>query len=190
MIPTLLMILGFLALIFGIVLLFNVIISPVKVQMRSINGQESIEENESVKRTRKKDREQMRSKSFAIIVIGAAVFAAGWYWGYAEKGEGFWFHKLFFANDEAVECWDKISDDGKYISDSGNVYTYYLLVKENEYEFCGEPCESIDEVEEKLSQIKRENTVMLIDSFAVASSFHAAEELLKKIPINYEVEEV
>lgn len=46
---------------------------------------------------------------------------------------------------------------------------------------------NLSELETELSAIQRENKVMLIDSFAVSSTYHSVEELLSEtLAINYE----
>lgn len=86
--------------------------------------------------------------------------------------------------------WDRLSEDGKYISESGKEYIYYIVIRGSEYEFNGVICESIDDIKTRLSRIKQENTVMLVDSYAAASAFHNVESVLRELGINYEIEEV
>ena len=86
--------------------------------------------------------------------------------------------------------WDRISEDGKYISESGKEYIYYIVIRGSEYEINGELCENIDDVRNRLSQIKPENTIMLVDSYAVASAFYDLESILQESGRNYEIEEV
>ena len=40
--------------------------------------------------------------------------------------------------------------------------------------------------EKRLLQIKRENTVIIIDSFAVSSTYHGVEKMLNEMGIDYE----
>ena len=123
------------------------------------------------------------------VAVGACCFFLGIYLGYAEKGSSFWFYKQLFGEEIQNDYWDQITEDNKFISSSGNTYTYYILVDEDKYSFCGEECKNIDELKDSLSKIRRENTVILIDSFAISSAYHDAEVVLKELGIKYETEE-
>lgn len=123
------------------------------------------------------------------LFAGIVCFFLGVYLGYAAKGDSFWFYKQIFGEDSKTEYWDKISEEGKFIADDGTEYTYYILVSGDEYIFSGVECLDFDELKKNIEEIRRENTVILIDSYAVASKYHAAEKLLKELGIKYETEE-
>lgn len=123
------------------------------------------------------------------LFVGVLCFFLGMYLGYAAKGDSFWFYKQIFGEDNRAEYWDKISEDGKFIADDGTEYTYYILVSGENYIFSGTECAGFEELKSNVESIRRENTVILIDSFAVSSKYHAAEKLLKELGIKYETEE-
>ena len=56
--------------------------------------------------------------------------------------------------------------------------------------FCKQNCRDTGELKEKLERIPRENTVMIIDSYAVSAEVNAVKALLKEMGIKYETEEV
>ena len=61
-----------------------------------------------------------------------------------------------------------------------------FLMSGKEIVFSGEKCEGLEDLKRKLSRIRRENTVILIDSFAAASTYHAVEDMLNELGIEYE----
>lgn len=190
MIPIFLMISGVLAAFCGLLILIRaLIVSWWKRKFRSIDGEMELEDNYINRRNRRRDIRHVSSIGLTWFILGAVMFFSGWYLGYADKGDGFFFNKLLYG-EEAVACWDSINDEGQYVDENGNIYSYYLVVRGNEFEFCGEKCDSIETVKQKLNSIRRENTVMLIDSFAVASQYIAAKDLLNELGIKYETEEV
>ena len=94
------------------------------------------------------------------------------------------------TSEETPGEWDKISEDGKYIDNNGNKYTYYILVRGNEIRFCKDECRNTDDLRDKLDLVPRENTVVIADSYAVASKYEAVKALLKEMGFKYETEEV
>ncbi len=206
MIAVLMIIAGALMTVFGFIFLLFVIVSPVFAKARSISGRGdpteklikvissvygkgSLAEN-VLKKENHQNRKDLLRLSAGILLFGLLLFGAGYYLGYADRGNGHWFYKLVYHQSDPVPEWDKITTDGRYTADNGKEYSFYLLVKGSEYEFCGEKCADINEVREKLMSIRRENTVMLLDSYAVSSYYHEAEDLLKELAIEYETEEV
>lgn len=114
------------------------------------------------------------------------MFFAGFYLGYAAKGDGFWLYRKLFPNRIVVHTWDEINENGQYVSEDGKAYTYYVLVSGDEISLSGEPCADLAELKNKLTEIKRENTVMIVDSFAVSATYHGVKKLLNEIGIDYE----
>jgi len=175
---------------FLFILLVRILLSPLVVRWKNAHGEVEIIETERINRSRKKDRTFFCILFISLMLIGAMLFCLGFSLGYADKGKGFWFYRAVEGISDETEKWDRISKDGAYVADDGKKYPYYLLVRGNTYEFKGIECENIDEVKEYLSHIPRENTVMLIDSFAVLKYMNDAETLLKEMGIQYEIEEV
>ena len=127
------------------------------------------------------------TRDFIIcIFVGILMFFAGFYLGYAAKGEGFWMYRKLFPNRIAVHTWDEINESGQYVSEDGKAYTYYVLVSGDTVSLSGEPCANLEELKTRLTAIKRENTVMIIDSFAVSSTYRGVEKMLNEMGIDYE----
>ena len=190
MIPIGLMVVGSIIFLISFIDLIKVIMSPLKVRRKNINGQLELNDEGTVKKTRKRDRAFLGSWDGFFAIIGIVLFFFGWSLGYNQKGEGFIFNRFISGESIKTEKWDRLTENGSFISDSGNEYPYYLLVSGNTYEFCGEVCENTEDVKTKLSKIKRENTVIIIDSYAVSSKIKEAESILTEMGIKYEMEEV
>ena len=126
-------------------------------------------------------------RDFTICIFsGILMFFSGFYLGYAAKGDGFWLYRKLFPDRIVVHTWDEINESGQYVDDTGKAYTYYVLISGDEVSLSGESCADLNELEDKLSEIKRQNTVMIIDSFAVSSTYRGVEELLNELGIDYE----
>ena len=127
-------------------------------------------------------------RDFTICFFsGILMFFAGFYLGYAAKGDGFWLYRKMFPDRIVVHTWDEINESGQYVAETGKAYTYYILISGNAVSLSGEPCADLTELKNKLSEIKRQNTVMVIDSFAVASTYRGVEKILNELGIDYEV---
>ena len=127
------------------------------------------------------------TRDFIICVFaGLMMFFAGLYLGYAAKGEGFWLYRKLFPDRITVQTWDEINENGQYVADSGKAYTYYVLVSGDKVSLSGEPCAGLTELKNKLTAIKRENTVIIIDSFAVSSTYRSVEDMLNEMGFDYE----
>ncbi|MBR6924042.1 MAG: hypothetical protein IKH50_05850, partial [Oscillospiraceae bacterium] len=77
---------------------------------------------------RKKHRRELASYSMIASLAGLALAFIGWCWGYAQKGEDFWFYRKYkqhYISEETPGEWDKISEDGKYIDNNGNKYPWF-----------------------------------------------------------------
>lgn len=118
------------------------------------------------------------------VIIGMVIVLGGIFTGFADRGDGLLFH------EEAVPAWsDNVTDDGKYQTDNGREYTYYIFVEGNKYYFCGTPCESIDVLEEKISKLGVGNTVLLVDNYASSAAYKSVSSMLNEMGIKYEMEE-
>ena len=193
MIPVILVVLGLLMALAGIIGLLLIGFSPVVVKIRSIFGLLELEEDKRTKVFRKKHRRELASYSMIASLAGLALAFIGWCWGYAQKGEDFWFYRKYkqhYISEETPGEWGKNSEDGKYIDNNGNKYTYYILVRGNEIRFCKDECRNTDDLRDKLDLVPRENTVIIADSYAIASKYEAVKALLKEMGFKYETEEV
>ncbi|MBQ5311082.1 MAG: hypothetical protein ILP19_03450 [Oscillospiraceae bacterium] len=189
MIPILMMIGGVIVGGYGFVMVLYVLITPHLVKLRTVNGQGEIIETRRIRRIRIKDRVDLIKLFGSLFIIGLLIFAAGYYLGFSARGQGIWFYDLVYGSEDK-STWDKIDDNGSYIAENGGTYRYYLVIEGSEYEFCGEKCEDIDDLEKRLVAIGRENTVVVIDSYAVYSARVDAEKLLSRLGMKYETEEI
>lgn len=176
--------------IFSLIMFVATLISPLVVRWKNVHGDVELIETDKINHSRRKDRTFFYILFISLMIIGSILFCLGFSLGYADKGKGFWFYRLVEGNISETQKWDRISEDGDFIASDGKKYPYYILIRGNTYEFKGIECEDIEDVNEYLSHISRENTIMLIDSFAVAKKINDVEILLKEMGIQYEIEEV
>lgn len=194
MIPWILIIIGALCTLIGVLGLIAILLLPIVDRFEIVfDKDKDVVQARTDSKVGKIVREEQKhlTRDFIICVIaGVMMFFAGLYLGYAAKGEGFWlYRKLFPGEVKAVaQVWDKINDDGQYVASDGTAYTYYVLVSGNEIRLSGEKCADLEEFRDRLSEIKRENTVIIYDSFAVSSTYRAVEALLDELGFEYEEE--
>lgn len=194
MIPWILIIAGALCAIVGLLGLLAILLLPIADRFEIVfdKDKEVVQARLDAKVGRLVWEEQKRlTRDFAIcVLVGVLMFFAGAYLGYAAKGEGFLLYRLFYAEElkaqEKLQAWDKLNEDGQYVDEDGTSYTYYILVSGTEISLSGEPCADLADLQGKLSEIKRENTVILYDSFAVASTYRGVEAVLNELGIEYE----
>ena len=190
MIPIIMMIGGALTSLYGIGLTLYIFMTPILVKLRSANGQGEIVETRRIRRIRIKDRKDLLKISCSLLFIGLLVFGSGYYLGFSARGKGIWFYDLVYGSGEEKPKWDRITSDGSYIAENGGTYRYYLVIEGNEYEFCGEKCEDIEDVKKRLEAIGRGNTIVVIDSYASYESRTEIESMLDRMGMNYETEEI
>lgn len=129
---------------------------------------------------------QLTNFFIVCCLMGPFLFFSGYYLGYAAKGEGFWLYRKLYPEVVNNQVWDEINEKGQFVAEDGKAYTHYILISGDEISLSGEPCADIQELKERLSQIRMENTVIMIDSFATASAYHSAENVLNELGIQYE----
>ena len=129
---------------------------------------------------------QLSAIFLILFLMGPLVFLSGFYLGYAAEGDGFWLYQKLYPQASSNQVWDELNEKGQFVSESGKAYTYYIVVSGKEIALCGEPCADYADLKEKLSQIRKENTVMVIDSFAVSSAYHSVENILNELGLSYE----
>lgn len=191
MIPWILMIIGAVAvLVGGFGLLSLYIYLPLKEKLEIVydRDKEFIKarldsETQSVVTYHKK---QLQTLFLISFLLGGMMFLSGFYLGYAAQGEGFWLYQKLYPQASANQVWDELNDEGQFVSESGKTYTYYIVISGQEISLCGEPCADYNDLKEKLTQIRKENTVMVIDSFAVSSAYHSVENILNELGLSYE----
>ena len=194
MIPWTLIIIGALCTIVGVLGLIALLLLPIADRFEIVfdKDKDIVQARTDAKIGKIVREEQKRlTRDFVICVFaGALMFFAGVYLGYAAKGEGFWPYRMLFAGqvkeEEKSQVWDKLNENGQFVDEDGTAYTYYILVSGKELSLSGEPCADLAELQSRLSEIKRENTVILYDSFAVSSTYRAVETMLNELGIEYE----
>ena len=190
MIPWILIIAGVLCAVLGIVGLVALLLLPIFERFELVFEKEkeifqSRTDQEFAKLVWYEKKRLIRDFIICIFA-GILMFFAGFYLGYAAKGEGFWLYRKLFPNQITVHTWDEINENGQYVSEDGKAYTYYILVSGDKVSLSGEPCANLEELKNKLAEIKRENTVIIIDSFAVSSAYWEVRTLLDEMGMDYE----
>ena len=195
MIPWILMIIGAAAVLFGVYGLFIWYIwSPLKERLPDSKSEKTlihallIHENQrlGLQYDDKITRKQSGTVFLIIFLLGLLSAFSGFYLGYAAQGEGFWLYQKLYPQASANQVWDELNDEGQFVAESGKAYTYYIVISGKEISLCGEPCADYNDLKEKLAQIRKENTVMVIDSFAVSSTYHSVENILNELGLTYE----
>jgi hypothetical protein len=193
MIPWIFIIIGSLLSIGGAIGLLSMLLLPIKERLEIVYNREydyirSRTDPDAVNHVRIEKRHLTRDFSIAFI-MGIIIFWSGIYLGFAAKGEGFWFYKKFYPEEALGQVWDEINEEGQFVSEDNTAYTYYILVSGSEISLNGKSMnlsEDQSELKAKLSAIQSGNKVMLIDSFAVSSTYHFVKDLLDKNKIDYE----
>lgn len=127
------------------------------------------------------------ARDFVLVgLLGAMMFFIGFYLGFTAEGDGFWFYERFYPQEVTNQVWDQINEQGQFVAEDGKTYTYYILISGKEVSLRGEQCVDLEDLKSRLSAIRRENTVMLIDSFAVASVYRSVKDMLEDLGIIYE----
>ena len=190
MIPWILMIAGAVAFILGVCGLIRLFIYlPLKENFRiSDRDKDFIQTilDSKMQYVVETKRKQMGIAFLILFFIGSMMFLSGFYLGYAAQGEGFWLYQKLYPQASANQVWDELNEEGQFVSESGKAYTYYIVISGKEISLRGEPCSDYNDLKEKLSQIRKENTVMVIDSFAVSSTYHSVENILNELGLSYE----
>jgi len=190
MIPTILIVLGALLVIAGILGLLSILFLPLKERLEIVYDREydfiRSRMDAEIRRHVWHEKRYLTRDFGICCIIGLLLFGSGVYLGYTEKGEGFWFYKHFLAEEQTGSLWDAINEEGQYVAEDGRAYTYYILVSGQEISLSSEPCGDLSDLKSRLEDIRRESTVMLIDSFSVSSTYHDVKELLNDLGIEYE----
>lgn len=190
MIPWILIIVGALCTVFGVLGLISLVLLPIFERFEIVydKDKEIIQARMDKEYGRHVWYEKKHlTRDFTICIFaGILMFFAGLYLGYAAKGDGFWLYRKLFPDRIAVHTWDEINESGQFVSEDGKAYTYYVLVSGDTVSLSGEPCADLEELKTKLAAIKRENTVMIIDSFAVSSTYRGVKTILSEMGIDYE----
>lgn len=195
MIAIVLVILGILLSILGIIGLLAIAISPliddwdVVVRRKDDSLFYSTRFGKWILKQRTK---KMAWEYFAFLALGVVLIFSGMYLGFADRGEDFWFYKKIYGEQIDKTQWDRLTDEGFYEDPEGDVYKNFILIRGNVVYFNGATDEyivsDISELARKISEIAPENTVALIDSFAISSTYKEVTDMLDKLPRKYKEE--
>lgn len=144
------------------------------------------------KRILKLRTKKMAWEYFSVLAIGVALFIAGMYFGFADRGKDFWFYKKIYGEETDVTSWDKLTDEGFYKDDEGFEFKCFILIRGDEVYYNGADegniVGSIDELRQEVGQTAPENTIAVIDSYALSSKYNEVIDMLDKLPRKYKEE--
>lgn len=190
MIPRILVVVGALLVIGGVLGLISLLLLPFKIRHETVYDREydyiRARLDRGVARYVQGEARKLVRDYIMIAMIGALMFFIGFYLGFTAEGDGFWFYEQFYPQEASNQVWDQLNEEGQFVATDGQAYTHYILVSGKEISFGGKKCTDLVDLKKKLSAIRRENTVILIDSFAVASVYHAIEDICIELGIRYE----
>lgn len=190
MIPRILVVVGALLVIGGVLGLLSLLLLPIKERFETVYDREHdyirARLDKDIARHVRRETRKLARDFFMVVLTGVMMFFIGFYLGFTAEGDGFWFYEKFYPQEAANQAWDKLNEDGQFVATDGQAYTHYILVSGEEISFGGKKCTDLADLKDKLSAIRRENTVILIDSFAVASVYHATTDMLEELGIKYE----
>lgn len=185
MIAIILVIFGILFSILGLIGLFAIAIAPliddwdvvVRRKDDSLFYQTRFGKWILIQRTKK-----MAWEYFAILVLGVVLFITGMYLGFADRGKDFWFYKKIYGEEIDTNKWDNLTDEGFYEDPEGKVYRNFILIRGDKIYFNGANETDIvenTELDNMLSKIAQENTIALIDSYAVSATYKDVRDKIK-----------
>lgn len=134
MIPYILIIIGIPLAIFGLWGLISLAVLPYRKLKKAVFEFEDDILKFSSETGRRQYNQWMKQIIWIYILslfLGAISFFLGIYLGYAAKGSSFWFYEQIFGEEIHDDYWDCITEDNKFVSSSGNTYTYYILITED-----------------------------------------------------------
>lgn len=196
MVAIILVIIGILFSIVGLIGLFAIAISPliddwdVVVRRKDDSLFYSTAFGKRILKLRTK---KMAWEYFAILAIGVALFITGMYFGFAERGKDFLFYKKIFGEEIDVTSWDKLTDEGFYKDPDGSEFKCFILIRGDKVYYNGadeaDIVADIAELRQKVGQTAPENTIAVIDSYALSSKYKEVTDMLDKLPRKYKEEE-
>jgi len=115
----------------------------------------------------------------ALMIIGGVIICSiGYYLGFTDHGEGF---LLFDKNDKQetmeIQKNDRIAENGKYLDTENNQYSYCIRVEQDKI-FLNEDPYDIATLKEKIEKIGPNSRILLIDYYAISSTYHDVEDII------------
>jgi len=129
-----------------------------------------------------------------MTVVGLFFIGFGLTFKYANRGYG----SLFSENTEGVTSGESSSTNplahgltsaGKYISEDGTEYSYFIRITGNEIFFNNATIGNIEQFKEYIATVDRGITLFIIDDFASSGTYHKVEEILDSYGMIYKVED-
>lgn len=187
MVPYLLIISGFIAVLYGLTGLIRIAFLPL-VRAHQVVFERKDDylfyENAKGRKLLRSQKKYLLNIYITLVIVGALVMITGFYAGFTQHGPDFWLYKKLFSSEEDQRN-DRINEDGQYLASDGKEYNYYILIKGPEIYFKDELCADDTALEEKLRGFDRTNTIVVYDDFAVSSTYHFVVDLLDRSGIQY-----
>lgn len=184
-----LIVIGALLVLIGVIGWITLLLLPVHDEMETLYDKDKdviqAKTDPVVKQVVEASKRCVRRYYNLFIFVGIVLFWVGFYFGYASQGESFWLYKKMFPDRISGPVLENINEEGQYVAEDGRGYTYYILVDGENIELSGQKCADLEDLKSKLAKLHRENTVIIIDSFAVSSLYHAIKDFLKELGMDY-----
>lgn len=171
---------GVLLTLVGVKFLLPAVFSEWQLSQRIASGETDFKDN----KRRRDERIKLITRSGTLTAIGVIIVAAGLFLGFADRGDGVQVN----GNASSVSV-SNINESGKYEAANGKEYSYWVSVQGNEYTFCGNRCEDIDELKDKLSRLGLGETVLIIDKFATSAAYKSVSSMINEMGLKYETED-
>ncbi len=177
--------------ILGIIIIICCVISYIKSPQIII-----VHNSDDAKNASNNEKDTGKVKRFGMIIcfIIAIIFLIiGFVIQYASRG-----NDTFLSED--IEGINTGNDDMQYqqkqgVHITGNImnlsdyeYSYSVVVSEKMISLNNQQIGGIDQFEEYLKELDRQQKVLLVDDFAVSATFHKVQELLDAYGMKYEME--
>lgn len=187
MVPYILIIAGIAAVIYGLIGLIRIAFLPLVRAHQVVFKRKDdylFYENARGKRLLRSQTKFLVNIYITLVIVGSLGIITGFYAGFTEHGPDFWLYKTLFSAEEEHKN-DRINDEGQYIASDGKEYNYYILIRGSDIYFKDELCADNSELEERIKDFDRTNTIVVHDDYAVSSTYHFVVDLLNGSGIHY-----
>ncbi len=187
MVPYILIIAGIAAVIYGLIGLIRIAFLPIVRAHQVVFKRKDdylFYENARGRRLLKSQTKFLLNIYLTLVIVGSLGIIAGFYAGFTEHGPDFWLYKTLFSAEEEQKN-DRINDEGQYKASDGKEYNYYILIRGSDIYFKDELCADNSELEERIKDFDRTNTIVVHDDYAVSSTYHFVVDLLNGSGIHY-----
>lgn len=194
MLPNFLIVLGALFIILGVIGLLHFSIPQLRKAIQDEflhNTDDSSYDYDKVPASRK----LLKKSCSILIIVGVVLLSLGLWIKFAPRGNNLFqsdnIDGISTGNDNVEYQQDQEhSTTGNYVSSNGESYSYYVIVSEKTIFINEDEIGGTEEFEEylNLEKIDRVHTGLLVDDYAVSSTYHKVEELLDAYGMRYETE--